>query len=98
MSGKNYKIAVLPGDGTGPEVTVEAVKVLNAAAAKYGFSLAMEEYDWDGNRYLSTGEVLPENVYRERARQRSCSSLIPSCWEQSGILTSNRGSWKKEFS
>ena len=34
---KNYKIAVLPGDGTGPEVIAEAVKVLDAAGRKFGF-------------------------------------------------------------
>ena len=36
---KSYKIAVMPGDGTGPEVTVEAVKVMGAAAAKFGFGI-----------------------------------------------------------
>ena len=35
---KSYKIAVLPGDGTGPEVIAEAVKVLDAAGRKFGFS------------------------------------------------------------
>ncbi len=62
MSGKNYKLAVLPGDGTGPEVTAEAVKVLNAAAAKFGFKLKMDHYDWGGDRYLATGNVLPDDA------------------------------------
>jgi 3-isopropylmalate dehydrogenase len=62
MSEKTYKIAILPGDGTGPEVTVEAVKVLNKAAEKFNFKLETETFDWDGNRYLRTGEVLPENA------------------------------------
>ncbi|MBN1863949.1 MAG: 3-isopropylmalate dehydrogenase [Victivallales bacterium] len=62
MSRKTYKIAVLPGDGTGPEVTVEAIKTLNAAAAKFGFTLDMTTFDWDGNRYLRTGVVLPDNA------------------------------------
>ncbi len=62
MSEKKYKVAVLPGDGTGPEVTAEAVKVLEAAAVKFGFELEMESFDWDGNRYLKTGEILPENA------------------------------------
>ncbi len=57
-----YSIAVLPGDGTGPEVTVEAVKVLEAAAAKYGFELNLTNYDFGGDRYLKTGEVLPESA------------------------------------
>ncbi|QSH41708.1 3-isopropylmalate dehydrogenase [Lentisphaerota bacterium ZTH] len=59
---KNYKIAVLPGDGTGPEVVAEGVKVLNAAAEKYGFGLTYEYFDWGGDRYLETGNVLPDNA------------------------------------
>ncbi|MBI2302935.1 MAG: 3-isopropylmalate dehydrogenase [Armatimonadetes bacterium] len=56
---KTYRIAVLPGDGTGPEVTAEAVKVLQAAAGKFGFQLHLTEFDFGGDRYLRTGEVLP---------------------------------------
>ncbi len=57
-----YKIAVIPGDGTGPEVTAEALKVLNAVAAKVGFKYETQEYDFGGDRYLRTGEVLPESA------------------------------------
>ena len=39
---KNYKVAVLPGDGIGPEVMNEAVRVLDAVAAKFGFSSEKE--------------------------------------------------------
>ena len=60
--GKSYKIAVLPGDGTGPEVVREGLKVLRAAASKNGFSLDESEFDWGGDRYLATGEVLPEDA------------------------------------
>ena len=59
---KTYKIAVLPGDGTGPEVVVEGVKVLNAAAEKFGFKLDMENFDFGGDRYIKTGEILPESA------------------------------------
>ena len=52
---KSYKIAVIPGDGTGPEVTREATKVLNTAADKFGFKLDMHEYDFGGDRFLRTG-------------------------------------------
>ncbi|MCX8036777.1 MAG: 3-isopropylmalate dehydrogenase [Candidatus Sumerlaeia bacterium] len=62
---KTYNIAVIGGDGTGPEVTREAVKVLNAAAAKFGFKLAMTDYDFGGDRYLRTGEVLPDSAVDE---------------------------------
>jgi 3-isopropylmalate dehydrogenase len=61
----SYKIAVLPGDGTGPEVVKEGIKVLNAAAAKYDFKLDLTEFDYGGDRYLRTGEVLPENAADE---------------------------------
>ncbi len=57
-----YKIAILPGDGTGPEVVGEGLKVLQAAASKYDFSLDTTEFDFGGDRYLRTGEVLPENA------------------------------------
>ena len=62
---KSYKIAVIPGDGTGPEVVAEGCKVLNAAAAKYDFKLEMTDFDYGGDRYLRTGEVLPENAADE---------------------------------
>jgi 3-isopropylmalate dehydrogenase len=60
--GKSYNIAVIPGDGTGPEVVREARKVLVSAASKYGFSINFEEFDFGGDRYLRTGEVLPESA------------------------------------
>ena len=59
---KNYKIAVIPGDGTGPEVVAEGIKVINAAAGKYGFTVSYETFNWGGANYLATGEVLPENA------------------------------------
>lgn len=65
MSKKTYKIAVLPGDGTGPEVVVEGMKVLHAAAEKFGFTLDTQTYDFGGDRFLRTGEVLPENAADE---------------------------------
>jgi len=60
-----YKIAVMPGDGTGPEVTAEAVKVLKAAAAKFGFKLEMTDFDFGGERYKRTGETLPDSGVEE---------------------------------
>jgi len=58
---KSYKIAVMPGDGTGPEVTVEAVKVLKAAADKFGFKVDLTDFDFGGERYMKTGETLPDS-------------------------------------
>ncbi len=62
MANKTYKIAVLPGDGTGPEVIAEGVKVLKAAAKKFNFDLEFDTYDWGGERYLRTGNVLPDDA------------------------------------
>ena len=59
---KTYRIAVLPGDGTGPEVVVEAEKALDAAASKFGFKLDKTPYDLGGERYQKTGETLPDRV------------------------------------
>jgi 3-isopropylmalate dehydrogenase len=62
---KTYQIAVIPGDGTGPEVTAEAVKVAEAAADKFGFKLEMRHYDFGGERYKRTGETLPDSAIPE---------------------------------
>jgi 3-isopropylmalate dehydrogenase len=62
---KNYNIAVIGGDGTGPEVTREAVKVLDAAAKKFKLKLNYTDYDIGGERYLRTNEVLPDSVVGE---------------------------------
>ncbi|MBI4826517.1 MAG: 3-isopropylmalate dehydrogenase [Nitrospirae bacterium] len=59
---KTYNIAVIPGDGTGPEVIAEGVKVLNAVSEKSGFKLDLHYYDFGGDRYLRTGEVLPDSA------------------------------------
>jgi 3-isopropylmalate dehydrogenase len=56
-----YRIAVLGGDGIGPEVIAEALKVSRAA----GVELDTTEYDLGGRRYLATGEVLPESVLND---------------------------------
>lgn len=62
---RTHKIAVLPGDGIGPEVSDEALKVVEAAAETFGFDYETETYDFGGDRYLSTGEVLPESAIEE---------------------------------
>ncbi len=61
----NYKIAVIPGDGTGPEVINEGLKVLEAVAQKCNFKYETVNYDFGGERYLKTKEVLPESAVDE---------------------------------
>jgi 3-isopropylmalate dehydrogenase len=62
---KSYKIAILPGDGTGPEVVAEAEKVIDAAGKRFEFKLEKVRYDLGGDRYLKTGEILPDSVLEE---------------------------------
>ena len=59
---KSYNIAVIGGDGTGPEVTREAIKVLDAAAQKFSLRLNYTHFDFGGDRYLRTNEVLPDSA------------------------------------
>lgn len=60
-----YKIALMPGDGTGPEVLREGMKVVEAAAQRFGFTFDTTEYDFGGERYMKTGEVLPDSAIDE---------------------------------
>ena len=59
------KIAVIPGDGTGPEVTDEALKVLAAVADRQGFSYDLTPYEFGGEYYLRSGEILPDTAVDE---------------------------------
>ncbi len=67
VKANTYKIAVMGGDGTGPEVIREGLKVLDAAAQKYGFKCEKIMYDLGGERYKRTGEILPDSVLKELA-------------------------------
>jgi len=60
-----YRIAVIPGDGVGPEVTREALKVLQAAAKRFEIEYETPEYDYGAKAYLRTGEPLPEGAIEE---------------------------------
>jgi 3-isopropylmalate dehydrogenase len=60
-----YRIAVIPGDGTGPEVVREGLKVFDAAARAVGFKYETVTYDFGGDRYLRTGETLPPGALDE---------------------------------
>ena len=60
-----YDIARIPGDGIGPEIIREGVKVLEAAAAVYGFELKWNDYPFGADCYLKTGEALPDAALDE---------------------------------
>jgi 3-isopropylmalate dehydrogenase len=70
--GKTYKIAVIPGDGIGPEVVREGLKALKAASGKNGFKCELINYDLGGDRYLRTRETLPDSVLEEL---RHCDAI-----------------------
>ncbi|MBD3264930.1 MAG: 3-isopropylmalate dehydrogenase [Candidatus Omnitrophica bacterium] len=65
MSKKSYRIAVIPGDGTGPEVVREGLKTLEAVSSKEGFKYETVNYDFGGDRYLKTGDILPDSAIEE---------------------------------
>jgi tartrate dehydrogenase/decarboxylase / D-malate dehydrogenase len=58
---KKYKIAVIAGDGIGKEVVPEGIKVLDAAAAKGGFSFEWDEKPWSCDYYLQYGKMMPDD-------------------------------------
>jgi len=66
---KSYNIAVMGGDGTGPEVIAEGLKILNVAASKYGVKLNLTKYDFGGERYMKTGELVPDSGIEELKKQ-----------------------------
>ncbi len=57
---KQYNIGVIGGDGTGPEVVREGIKVLKATAKLHGFGLKFKDYDFGGERYLKTGKIIDD--------------------------------------
>lgn len=57
---KNYNIALIGGDGTGPEVVAEGVKVVKAAAKRAGFGLTFKSFNYGGDRYLKTGVTITD--------------------------------------
>ncbi len=62
---RTIRLAVIPGDGIGPEVTAEALKVLDVVAPAHGVNFDRTEYDLGAQRWHATGEVLPDAVLDE---------------------------------
>lgn len=57
-----YDLALLPGDGIGPEVIEAAVPVLREASQAHGVRIETTAYDWNSSRWLETGEMMPEDA------------------------------------
>jgi len=62
---KNFKLAVIGGDGIGPEVVAEGLKVLDAVASKYGATFSKKEFELGARYWHQTGETLPDSVLEE---------------------------------
>lgn len=62
---KTYKIGVIGGDGTGPEVVKEGIKVIKAVQGLEGFNCDFVDFDLGGERYMKTGETLPDSVIED---------------------------------
>ena len=60
-----YNIALVPGDGIGPEIIREGKKVIEAASNKYGLVINWIEYPFGAEHYLKTGELLPDSALKE---------------------------------
>ena len=61
----SYDIAAIAGDGIGPEVTREALRVLQAASEVYGFRYRLEDYPYGSEHYLATKEIFPDAAFKE---------------------------------
>ncbi|KKL69179.1 hypothetical protein LCGC14_2117560 [marine sediment metagenome] len=59
---KTYRLAVIPGDGIGPEVTAEGIKILEIIADKCGIEFLITKYSLGGEHYNATGEILPDTI------------------------------------
>jgi 3-isopropylmalate dehydrogenase len=66
-----YDIAVIGGDGIGPEVTREAMKVVDAAADVFGFRVRRTEYPFGSQHFLDTGEIFPDAAFEEAKQQNA---------------------------
>ena len=62
---KAYNISLLPGDGTGPEVVNEAVKVLSNTSSYYDTQFSFSHNDLGGDRYLNTGDLVTDNDIKQ---------------------------------
>ena len=62
---RSYSIGVIRGDGVGPEVVAEGLKVLRRMELAAGFTCALSEYPWNSDLYLRTGQLMPESALDE---------------------------------
>ncbi|MFL1380121.1 MULTISPECIES: 3-isopropylmalate dehydrogenase [unclassified Nocardiopsis] len=92
MAARTVKLAVIPGDGIGPEVVAEGLKVLEVAAARHDLAVEATEYELGARLWHRTGETLPDSVAAELARHEAIylgavgDPTVPSGVLERGLL------------
>ena len=76
---QRYRIALIPGDGIGREVVPEGVRVLEAAASRFGFAFQWDEFPWSCDYYQQHGRMMPEDGL-ERIRNHDAIFLGAVGW------------------
>ncbi len=79
---KNYRIAVIEGDGIGREVVPEGIQVLQAAGSRFDLSFSWEHFDWGCQTYLETGRMMQQTASNNGVpsmRSTSGPSAIQAC-------------------
>ena len=71
MAARTHRIAVIPGDGIGKETVPEGLRVLDAAARRFGFDLELAHYDWSCETFKQTGRMMPEDGLDQLRRSDS---------------------------
>ncbi|WP_344245974.1 3-isopropylmalate dehydrogenase [Actinocorallia libanotica] len=92
MASRNIRLGVIAGDGIGPEVVAEGLKVLDVIAGQYDLTIEKTAYDLGAARWHRTGEVLPESVIEEIRGQEAIllgaigDPTVPSGTLERGLL------------
>lgn len=73
MAMKSYTIALMPGDGIGPEIIAEGVKVIEKAGELFGFKIDWRKYDNGADKYLATGELITEETLQDI--RKNCKAI-----------------------
>ena len=71
MTARTHRIAVIPGDGIGKETVPEGLRVLDAAARRFGFNLELAHYDWSCETFKDTGQMMPDDGLDQLRRSDS---------------------------
>ena len=91
---RKHRIAVLPGDGIGKETVPESLKVLDAAARRFGFDLELTHYDWSCETFKDTGKMMPDDGLDQLAKS---DSILLGAVGWPGVRTPLAGRTEKDI-